>query len=131
MKLVKHPILDVFVVMVGLSMFIHSSWSMARIVGGPPPAQMNTMTFDLVRDGRSALVWFMWLLPGVMAAASIDVGLISLANTFREGRGTRNQLIVFAVLSAIRYDLQLSYTLAHSTVIDVQAGLSPVSNQVA
>ncbi len=130
-QVIKQIVADGFVLFVGLAMFIHSSWSMARIVGGAPPVEIDMMTVNLALDGRNVLVWFLWLLPGILAAASIDIGLIMLANDFRIGKRDWPRLIVFIGLSLISYDMQLSYTLAHSSPIQITSSLSAWSTQAA
>lgn len=113
---------NLFVVIVGLAAWIHSTWSFSVVIGGDVPA--ITLWQDVAR-------WLYWVMPGAAAAAAVDVGLISLAAQFRAGSGNRAKLVTFGVLSAISYIGQALFALSHGGKYVPSAGLSPTSTAVA
>jgi hypothetical protein len=113
---------NLFVIIVGLAAWIHSTWSFSVVIGGEVPALTG------LADGPR---WLYWVLPGAAAAAAIDIGLINLSAQFRVGRGNRAKLVTFAVLSIISYLGQALFSLSHGGRYVPSTGLSPLSVTVA
>jgi hypothetical protein len=113
---------NLFVVIVGIAAWIHSTWSFSVVIGGDTPP--INQWIDVIR-------WLYWIAPGAAAAAAVDVGLISLASQFRGGGGNRARLVTFGVLATISYLGQALFALSHGGRYQPSAGLSPLSVSVA
>ncbi len=111
-----------FVLVVGLAAWIHSLWSFSVIIGGDAP---------VIATWQDVARWLYWALPGMAAAAAVDIGLISLAAQFRNGHGNRAKLVTFGVLSLISYLGQALFALSHGGKYVPSSGLSAFSVSVA
>lgn len=115
---------NLFVVIVGVAAWVHSSWTFASVIGGNSPVSQILG----VGDG---LHWLYWFLPAAASAAAIDVGMINLAEQFKHGRGSTAKLVTFGVLSCISYIAQALFALSHGGSYEPSAGLSPQSAAAA
>lgn len=121
-KVNKHG--NLFVVIVGLAAWLHSSWAFATVIGGSTPVTVIGSVSDLFH-------WLYWYGPGAAAAAAVDVGMINLAAQFKRGQGTRARLTTFAALSVISYVGQVLFSVSHSGAYTPSVGLSEFSASIA
>jgi hypothetical protein len=102
-----------FVASVSIAAFTHSSWSLATVFSGHEPA-----TFGLA--------WLGWIVPAALIAASIDIGLLSLAAQIkRRQERTVGRVLSFVLLCAGMFALQGLYVASHMPVIPLGAGVRP------
>lgn len=107
----RHVFAQPFLVAVSLAAAIHSSWSFSTLFTGLEPHPQFSAS------------WFSWIVPGVMLAFSVDIGLLSLANQIRLGNRTRGRLLAFAVLCVAMGFLQFLYIAAHMPEVHLGAGV--------
>ena len=107
----RHVFAQPFLVAVSLAAAIHSSWSFSTLFTGLEP------------HPQFSSAWFAWIVPGVMLAFSVDIGLLSLANQIRLGQRTRGRLLAFAVLCGAMGFLQFLYIAAHMPEVHLGAGV--------
>jgi hypothetical protein len=102
-----------FVASVSIAAFTHSSWSLATVFSGHEPA-----TFGLA--------WLGWIVPAALIAASIDIGLLSLAAQIKHRRErTVGRVLSFVLLCAGMFALQGLYVASHMPIIPLGAGVRP------
>lgn len=70
-----------------------------------------------------SLSWVLWIVPGLLLAFSVDVGLLSLAHQIRSGQRNRAKLLTFFVLSLAMAYSQFLYIVAHLPVVAIAAGV--------
>lgn len=107
----RHVFAQPFLVAVSFAAAIHSSWSFSTLFTGLEP------------HPQFSAAWFSWIVPGVMLAFSVDIGLLSLANQIRLGQRTRGRLLAFAVLCMAMGFLQFLYIAAHMPEVVLGAGV--------
>jgi hypothetical protein len=110
-KILSHLLGSPFVLVTSVAALIHSSWALATIFGGTEPALGGE--------------WLGWLIPGVLTAISIDVGLLSTSMQIRDGKGNRARMATFVVLAASMFLLQFFYAVTHFPNVPLSAGVRP------
>jgi hypothetical protein len=111
MKAVKHIFSQPFLLAVSLAALAHSSWSFATLFTGLEPQPQFTGA------------WFSWIVPGVLLAFSVDIGLLSLANQIRDGKRGLGKLIAFGVLCLAMAFLQFLYIAHHAPNVTLGEGV--------
>lgn len=111
MKVLSHLRTQPFLAAVSLAAALHSSWSFSTLFTGLEPHPQFTPS------------WFAWIIPGVMLAFSVDIGLLTLANQIRLGQRTKGKLLAFAVLCGAMGFLQFLYIAAHMPEVALGAGV--------
>jgi hypothetical protein len=102
-----------FVASVSIAAFTHSSWSLATVFSGHEPAAFG-------------LAWLGWIVPAALIAASIDIGLLSLAAQIKHRRErTVGRVLSFVLLCAGMFALQGLYVASHMPIIPLGAGVRP------
>lgn len=100
-----------FIVAVGFTALMHSTWTLATIFNGIEPKQLT-------------LDWFAWVIPAFAFAFSIDVGQIATSVDIRNGERTPAKYATFAVLAIITYYLQWWYLAAHIPMVALAQGVA-------
>lgn len=99
-----------FVASVSIAAFTHSSWSLATVFGGQEPS--------------FGWAWAGWIIPAALIAASIDIGLLSLATHIQNPRErTAGRILSFGLLALGMFALQGLYVSSHMPVIPLAAGV--------
>ena len=99
-----------FVASVSIAAFTHSSWSLATVFGGNEPG--------------FGWAWWGWIIPAALIAASIDIGLLSLATHIQNPKErTAGRILSFGLLALGMFALQGLYVSSHMPVIPLAAGV--------
>lgn len=99
-----------FVASVSIAAFTHSSWSLATVFGGQEPS--------------FGWAWAGWIIPAALIAASIDIGLLSLATHIQNPKErTAGRILSFGLLALGMFALQGLYVSSHMPVIPLAAGV--------
>jgi hypothetical protein len=99
-----------FVASVSIAAFTHSSWSLATVFSGHEP--------------QFGLSWVGWIVPAALIAASIDIGLLSLAAQIKHrDQRTWGRVLSFTLLCAGMFALQGLYVASHMPVIELGPGV--------
>ena len=115
--MLSHALKQPFVLATGVAAFIHSTWSLATLFSGHQPAYPDGLTI-----GYLATLAY-WLLPAMLIAFAIDLGMVSTSAQIRAGKRTWAKLFTFAILALSTYMLQLNYILAHMPAIPLAEGV--------
>lgn len=110
-NMLKHAIANPFVAATAIAAFIHSSWSVSTLFGGMQP------------DPSQILAFLGWLVPGVLLAFSLDIGLLSTANKLARGESVRGLRITFFVLATMMYILQWVFIIHHVPALQLSDGV--------
>jgi len=109
-RVLIHVLSSPFVLVTSTAALIHSSWTLAVIFGGLEPTTFGP-------------AWLGWLIPGVLLAISVDVGLLQVSMEIKDGRRDRNRLAAFIVLAAAMFILQLAYAITHFPALALSTGV--------
>jgi hypothetical protein len=110
-SILKHSLSQPFILATAIAAFLHSTWTVSTLFGGLQP--------------EAALSWqFLgWLLPGVLLAFSLDIGLLSTANKLARGENVRGLRITFFTLAGSMYFLQWAYIVHHIPALALSNGV--------
>src|SRR5215470_2515754 len=95
-RMISHLLSSPFVLVTSVAALIHSSWTLAVSFGGLEPT-----TFGMN--------WLGWLIPGLLLAISVDVGLLQISMEIKSGKRDRNRMAGFIVLALAMFILQLAF----------------------
>lgn len=112
-SILKHTISQPFIASTALAAALHSTWTLGTLFAGvQPPAAFS---FEFIG----------WLVPALLIAFSIDIGLLATAGEIRAGQRTKAKYLTFGVLSLSMFYLQWVYLIAHTPAVPLSAGVSP------
>lgn len=113
---IKHITEQPFIAATGVAALVHSTWSLAVLFSGEPPAWEPTSIAAWLR-------WVYWLVPALLIAFALDVGQIATSSEIRAGERTRSKYITFIVFAAATYYLQWIYIAHHMPALELGAGV--------
>lgn len=116
MNLYKHIVEQPFIFATGIAALVHSTWSLAVLFSGEPPA-------FVVESFVSWAQWAYWLLPALLIAFAMDIGQISTSSQIRAGERTTRKYATFIVLALFGYYLQWIYIAHHMPALELGAGV--------
>jgi len=111
MGIIKTVRSHLFLASVSMAAIVHSSWSFSTFFSGVEPQPQFTPR------------WFAWLLPGLLLAFSVDIGLLSMASEIRAGDRAKGRLAAFAVLCIAMMFLQFLYIITHIPKVELGEGV--------
>ncbi len=112
MQLTKHIVQQPFVAATALAALMHSTWSLGTLFAGTQPTAGVTVEF------------LGWLLPALLIAFSMDIGMLATAAEIRSGARSKAKYLTFAVLALSMYYLQWTYIAHHMPALDLGAGVN-------
>ena len=117
MRVLQHLFSNLFVAATSVAALVHSCWSLGILFTGTQPEAGLTVQF------------IGWLVPSLLIAFSLDVGLLSTSNDIRNGNRSLGKFVTFAVLSASMYFLQWYYLIHHTIAPELGTGVSALAQQ--
>src|SRR5690606_24376898 len=117
MRVLQHLFSNLFVAATSVAALVHSCWSLGVLFTGLQP------------DAGLTVQFIGWLVPSLLIAFSLDVGLLSTANDIRNGNRSLGKFITFGVLSASMYFLQWYYLIHHTIAPELGTGVSALAQQ--
>lgn len=111
MKAIRHVFRQPFLVAVSLAALVHSAWAFSTLFTGLEPMP------------QFSGAWFAWMIPGLLLAFAVDIGLLSLANQIRMGQRSRGKLAAFFVLCIAMGFMQFLYIMHHVPEVSLGAGV--------
>jgi len=111
-NLLKSVTTHIFIGSTAIAAALHSSWAFSTAFGGQQPIAEPT------------LLYAGWLLPGILIAFSLDIGMLATAVAIRHGQRSRSMYVTFGVLAAFIFYAQAFYLSAHTPQIAVAPGVS-------
>lgn len=110
-KALKHAIQQPFISATGLAAFVHSTWALATLFGGQPPAMQPSLAFAY------------WLIPAMLIAFALDVGQIATSAQIRGGQREVTKYATFAIFAIANYFLQWLYMAHHMPALALASGV--------
>lgn len=99
-----------FVTAAALAALVHSCWTFSVFFAGDPPTGDN-------------LAYAGWLIPGVLLAFAIDVGLLTVSARLKKHGPSLAKLITFGFLSLFMGYAQFLFSISHAPHIPISAGV--------
>jgi hypothetical protein len=118
MNLQKHIIQQPFIFATGFAALVHSTWSLAVLFSGEPPAWEPLNPYSYL---KMAYFW----LPALLIAFAMDVGQISTSAQIRAGQKNWQKYATFIVLALFGYYLQWTYIVHHMPALALGEGVYP------
>ena len=106
---------EMFIIAIGAAAYLHSLWSFGTFLGGAQP--------DPLLGGVHILHYLGWLIPAMLLAFALDVGMIKTSQELRKGKATFAMYAAFGLLATITYTLQWLYSVHHMSAITIGAGV--------
>ncbi len=116
MKSLKHVSEQPFIAATGLAALVHSTWSLAVLFSGHPPAWDPTSIVSWAQ-------WVYWLVPALLIAFALDVGQIATSSEIRSGQRTTAKYTTFLVFAFATYYLQWLYIAHHMPSLELGPGV--------
>lgn len=123
MNILKHASEQPFIFATGGAALVHSTWTLAVMFAGEPPAIEWVMGFSIIPDLFTFVVY--WLTAGAIAFA-LDVGQIVTSAEIRASRrgwGVVPKLFTFVVLAGATWYLQFLYIAHHIPDLGLAEGV--------
>lgn len=111
LKAFKHAVQQPFISATGLAAFVHSTWALATLFGGNPPAMQVSLEFAY------------WLIPAMLIAFALDVGQIATSGQIRMGQHNGVKYLTFAIFAIANYFLQWLYMAHHMPALALASGV--------
>ena len=116
MNVFHHVISQPFIAATGFAALVHSTWGLAVLFSGEPPAWEPGSPASWAR-------WAYWLLPSLLIAFSLDIGQISTSIEIRAGERNRQKYATFIILALATYYLQWVYIVHHMPLLALGEGV--------
>lgn len=116
MKFIKHATAQPFILATGVAALVHSTWALAVLFSGEPPAWDPSSPASWAR-------WAYWLLPALLIAFALDVGQVATSAEIRAGERTPTKYVTFIVFALATYYLQWIYIAHHMPALQLGAGV--------
>ncbi len=117
--ILKHIVSQPFIASTAFAALLHSTWTLGTLFAGPqPPAEFSFQFLG-------------WLIPALLIAFSLDIGLLATAGEIRAGQRTKAKYLTFGVLSMSMFYLQWVYLIAHTPSLNLAPGVSPTWRDIA
>lgn len=116
MRILKHATDQPFVLATGVAALVHSTWALAVLFSGHPPAWDPTSWASWAR-------WGYWFLPALLIAFALDVGQIATSSEIRAGDRSPVKYATFITFALATYYLQWIYIVHHMPVMELGAGV--------
>lgn len=99
-----------FVTAAALAALVHSCWTFSVFFAGDPPQADN-------------LGFLGWLVPGVLLALAIDIGLLAVSTELKEKGASLARIVTFVCLSIFMGYAQFLFSISHAPNIPIAAGV--------
>lgn len=110
-NLFQHALQNPFVLATAIAAFLHSTWTVSTFFGGKSPEVAFTPDYAG------------WLIPGLLLAFSLDIGLLIVANKLARGENVRGLRVTFFALAAFMYFLQWAFIIHHIPSLELSDGV--------
>lgn len=115
-RFMKHATHQPFIAATGAAALVHSTWALAVLFSGEPPAWDHTSLSSWAK-------WVYWLVPALLIAFALDVGQIATSAEIRAGERTPSKYVTFVVFSLATYYLQWIYIAHHMPALELGPGV--------
>jgi hypothetical protein len=117
-EILQHILRQPFVASTAVAAAVHSTWTLGTLFAGEQPTVTN------IGNVAEWLALAGWLLPALLIAFSLDIGMLATAVEIRNGQRHATKYITFFVLSLSMFYLQFWYLSSHTPAIPIAEGVA-------